>query len=82
MIPEARDVHLSRKDRKVLETCCLSPLTIQRDLKRFAATGRSTRSIAKEVEVQPRIVSLWRHSIVEHTELVNQKEIEVIRQRG
>jgi hypothetical protein len=27
----------------------------------LAADGRSTRSIAKEVGVQPRIVSLWRH---------------------
>src|ERR1700726_3990215 len=66
MIPEAREVHLSRKDRKVLEACCRSPVTIQRDLKRarivlLAAAGRSTRSIAKEVGVQPRIVSLWRH---------------------
>jgi transposase len=44
------------------------PLTgdVARDLKRarivlLAAAGRSTRSIAKEVGVQPRIVSLWRH---------------------
>jgi|SRR5579883_2406770 hypothetical protein len=63
MIPEAREVHLSRKDRKVLEACCRSPVTLQRDLKRarivlLAADGRSTRSIAKEVGVQPRIVSL------------------------
>src|ERR1700721_3918017 len=66
MIPEAREVHLSRKDRKVLEACCRSPVTIKRDLKvarivLLAAAGRSTRSIAKEVGVQPRIVSLWRH---------------------
>src|SRR5260221_6780139 len=66
MIPEAKEVHLSRKDRKVLEACCRSPLTLQRDLKRarivlLAAARRSTRSIAKEVGVQPRIVSLWRH---------------------
>src|SRR5260370_2243666 len=66
MIPEAREVHLSRKDRKVLEACCRSPMTLQRDLKRagivlLAAAGRSTRSIAREVGVQPRIVSLWRH---------------------
>src|SRR6266540_3868535 len=66
MIPEAREVHLSRKDRKVLEERCRSPVTLQRDLKRarivlLAAAGRSTRSIAKEVGVQPRIVSLWRH---------------------
>src|ERR1700687_3796492 len=66
MIPEAREVRLSRNDRKVLEACCRSPLTIQRDLKRarivlWAPAGHSTRSIAKEVGVQPRIVSLWRH---------------------
>src|SRR6476659_3349203 len=71
MIPEAREVHLSRKDRKVLEACCRSPMTLQRDLKRarivlLAAAGRSTRSIAKEVGVQPRIVSLWRHRYADH----------------
>jgi hypothetical protein len=67
----AREVHLSRKDRKVLEACCRSPVTLQRDLKRarmvlLAAAGRSTRSIAKEVGVQPRIVSLWRHRYADH----------------
>jgi transposase len=66
MIPEAREVRLSRKDRKVLEARCRSPVTLQRDLKRarivlLAADGRSTRSIAKDVGIQPRIVSLWRH---------------------
>src|SRR5260370_35104911 len=71
MIPEAREVHLSRKDRKVLEACSRSPTTLQRDLKRarivlLAAAGRSTRSIAKEVGVQPRIVSLWRHRYADH----------------
>src|ERR1700745_4317149 len=71
MIPEAREVHLSRKDRKVLEACCRSPVTLQRDLKRarivlLAAAGRSTRSIAKEVGVQPRIVSFWRHRYADH----------------
>src|SRR2546421_5782035 len=71
MIPEAREVHLSRKDRKVLEACCRSPMTLQRDLKRarivlLAADGRSTRSIAKEVGVQPRIVSRWRHRYADH----------------
>ena len=71
MIPEAREVRLSRKDRKVLEACCRSPVTLQRDLKRarivlLAAAGRSTRSIAKEVGVQPRIVSLWRHRFADH----------------
>src|SRR5437016_1592505 len=71
MIPEAREVHLSRKDRRVLEACCRSPVTLQRDLKRarivlLAADGRSTRSIAKEVGVQPRIVSLWLHRFADH----------------
>jgi transposase len=71
MIPEAREVQLSRKDRKVLEACCRSAVTLQRDLKRalivlLAAAGRSTRSIAKEVGVQPRIVSLWRHRYADH----------------
>ena len=71
MIPEAREVRLSRKDRKVLEACCRSPVTLQRDLKRarivlLAAAGRSTRSIAKEVGVQPRIVSLWRRRYADH----------------
>jgi len=66
MIPEAREVRISRKDRQELERRCRSPQTIQRDLKRarivlLAGDGRSTRSIAKEVGVQPRIVSLWRH---------------------
>src|SRR6201998_2419352 len=66
MILEAREVHLSRKDRKVLEERCRSPVTLQRDLKRarivlLAAAGRSTRSIAKEVGVPPRVGRLWRH---------------------
>src|SRR5215831_1759961 len=70
MIPEAREVHLSRTDRKVLEARCRSPVTLQRDLKRarivvLAAAGRSTRSIAAEVGVQPRIVSLWRQRYAE-----------------
>ena len=43
---------------------------IERDLKRarivlLAAAGRSTRSIAKEAGVQPRIVSLWRRRYAE-----------------
>src|SRR3982074_3820335 len=71
MIPEAREVHLSRKDRKVLEACCRSALTLQRDLKRarivlLEAGVVITRSIANEVGVQPRIVSLWRHRYADH----------------
>src|SRR5712692_6761108 len=43
----------------------------QRDVKRarivlLAAAGHSTRSIAKEVGVQPRIVSKWRWRFAEH----------------
>src|SRR5215467_12653743 len=70
MIPEAREVRLKPKIRKVLEARCRAPSTAQRDLKRarivlLAAEGRSTRSIAKEVGVQPRIVSHWRHCYAE-----------------
>src|SRR5487761_2753419 len=66
MIPEAREVRLWRGDRQKLEARCRSPRTMQQDLKRarivlLAADGVSTRAIAKEVGVQPRIVSLWRH---------------------
>ena len=71
MIPEAREVRLRPKVRKVLEARCRAPSTPQGDLKRaqivlLAAEGRSTRSIAKEVGVQPRIVSKWRHRFVDH----------------
>src|SRR5580692_11475301 len=73
MIPEAREVRLGRRDRKVLEACCRSPVTLQRDLKRarivlLAAAGLSTRPTAKdkEVEVQPRIASLWRRRYADH----------------
>src|SRR5579883_720197 len=65
MIPKAREVRVSRKERLELEARCGSPRTLQRDLKRarivlLAAEGRSTRAIAKTVGVQPRIVSHWR----------------------
>src|SRR5580693_3836911 len=71
MIPEAREVRLKPKVRKVLEGRCRAPSTPQGEVKRarivlLAADGRSTRSIAKEVGVQPRIVSLWRHRYADH----------------
>ena len=71
MIPEAREVRLRRGDRKELEARCRSGRTVQCDLKRarivlLAAEGQSTRAIAKEVGVQPRIVSLWRHRYADH----------------
>lgn len=48
-----------------------APSTPQRDVKRariilLAAAGRSTRSIAEEVGVQPRIVSNWRARFADH----------------
>ena len=74
MIPEAREVRLSAKERKVLEACCRSPRTLQRDLKRarivlLAAAGRSTRSIAKEVGID-----------VIHAEVLPDQKSEVIKQ--
>ena len=71
MIPKAREVRLKPKVRKVLEARCRAPTTAQRDVKRarivlLAAEGRSTRSIAEEVGVQPRIVSNWRRRFAEH----------------
>src|SRR6266568_8528668 len=70
MIPEAREVRLKPKIRRVLEARCRAPSTPQRDVKRakivlLAAAGRSTRSIAEEVGVQPRIVSNWRRRFAE-----------------
>src|ERR1041385_6200774 len=71
MIPEAREVRLRPKERKVLEARCRAASSPQGEVKRarivlLAADGRSTRSIAKEVGVQPRIVSLWRHRYADH----------------
>ena len=71
MIPKAREIRLKPKVRKVLEARCRAPTTAQRDVKRarivlLAAEGRSTRSIAAEVVVQPRIVSHWRRRFAEH----------------
>jgi Homeodomain-like domain len=68
MIPEAREVRLKPKVRKVLEARCRAPTTAQPDVKRarivlLAAEGRSTRSIAQELGVQPRIVSNWRGAL-------------------
>ena len=62
---------LKPKTRKVLEARYRAPTTAQRDVKRarivlLAAEGRSTRSIAEEVGVQPRIVSNWRRRFAEH----------------
>ena len=71
MIPKAREVRLKPKIRKVLEARCRAPSTPQGEVKRarivlLAAEGRSTRSIAEEVGVQPRIVSNWRRRFADH----------------
>src|ERR1043166_1383273 len=71
MIPEAREVRLKPKVRKVLEARCRAPSTPQGEVRRarivlLAADGRSTRSIAKEGGVQPRIVSKGRHRFADH----------------
>jgi transposase-like protein len=71
MIPEAREVRLTPRVRKALEARCRAPSTPQGEVKRalivlLAADGRSTRSIAQEVGVQPRIVSKWRHRFADH----------------
>ena len=70
MIPEAREVRLRPKERAALEARVRSPTTAQRDVTRarivlLAAAGASTRSIALEVGVQPRIVSNWRRRFAE-----------------
>ena len=71
MVPKAREVRLKPKIRKVLEALCRAPTTAQREVKRarivlLAAQDRSTRSIAEEVGVQPRIVSNWRRRFADH----------------
>ncbi len=65
MIPNAVEVRLTPADRLVLEVRLRAPTTEQRDVLRarivlLAGEGRSTRSIAKLVDVMPRTVSLWR----------------------
>ena len=71
MILKAVEVRLKPKVRKVLEARLRSAMTAQRDVRRarivlLAAEGHSTRSIAAEVEVQPRIVSQWRRRFAMH----------------
>ena len=65
MIPKAREVRLSPEDRLVLEAAVRAPTTEQRAALRarivlLAAEGRTTRSIARELNVMPRTVSDWR----------------------
>ena len=65
MILKARKVRLRPGDRAVLEALSRAPTAAQRDVKRariilLAAAGSSTRSSARAVGFQPRIVSAWR----------------------
>ncbi len=65
MVPKAALVRLTLEDRNVLEARVRAPTSEQRDVRRarivlLADEGRSTRSIAKLVDVMPRTVSLWR----------------------
>ena len=65
MFPKAAEVHLRPGDRAVLEARVRAPTSEQRDVMRarivlLAASGRSTRSIAREVATMPRTVSQWR----------------------
>ncbi len=58
-------IRLMTEERIVLEARCREPTTSKRDAKRawiilMAAAGYSTRVIAREVGVPPRIASLWR----------------------
>src|SRR5215475_10462158 len=65
MIPDAVEVRLRRKDRGVLEARVRAATTPQRDVFRarivlLAAQGRSTRSIARELQTMPRTEPLAR----------------------
>jgi transposase len=69
--PKQEKFGLTPKVRRVVEARCRAPSTPQGEVKRarivlLAADGRSTRWIAKEVGVQPRIVSKWRHRFADH----------------
>jgi transposase len=62
----SREVRLTPEERALLEARCRAPTTPQRDVWRarivlLAAAGRSTRAIAREVGVRPRVVSNLRN---------------------
>jgi len=65
MIPDAIEVHLTRKERAELEARLRAGSTEQRQVLRIsivleAADGWGTRDIARELETTPTTVSLWR----------------------
>ena len=65
MIPDAIEVHLTRKERAELEARLRAGTTEQRQLLRIrivleAAEGWGTRDIARELDTTPTTVSLWR----------------------
>src|SRR5215467_4552744 len=65
MIPDAIELHLTRKERAELEARLRAGTTEQRQLLRIrivleAAEGWGTRDIARELDTTPTTVSLWR----------------------
>jgi hypothetical protein len=65
MIPVAVEVQLTLEERAVLEARLRAPTTEQWQVFRarivlLAAEGRSTRSIARELDTMARTVSGWR----------------------
>ena len=65
MIPDAIEVHVTRKERVELEARLRAGTTEQRQLLRIrivleAAEGWGTRDIARELDTTPTTVSLWR----------------------
>lgn len=66
MIPDAREVRLEPAERAKLEARLRMPTLAQRDALRArivlkAAGGEATRKIARDLQVMPRTVSLWRN---------------------
>ena len=70
MVPEAREVRLRRKDRKVLKAHCRWPVTLQRDLKSCTdcsvGGGRAQHPVDRQRSRGPADVSLWRHRYADH----------------
>src|SRR3954468_8863136 len=65
MIPDAIEVRLKPKERAVLESRLRAATTEQRQLLRIrivleAADGSGTRAIARELDITPTTVRLWR----------------------
>ena len=80
MIPEAREVRLKPKERKVLEARCRALSTPQGEVKRarivlLAAEGHSTRAIAGLLCLSTKTVEHHRASIMTKLGLHGQTEL-------